>query len=143
MNPKQQLIFNEIEFPGDPGVSDWTVVMISVTLCAILIFIAFRYFIKYKRIILCYLRYRFLLARVMRNRESPREMAEKTYHLLRYYFNLPLLPDSHQLPPALQESAQQWSLFKHNLNAARFSNTACSRQEVMELLRQSRQWLKP
>lgn len=143
MDPKQQLIFNEIEFPGDPGVSDWGIVTISATLCVILLYATYRYFIKHKRVILCYLRYRILLLRALRKRESSREIAEKTYHLLRLYFNLPLLPDNSQLPPALQESAQQWSLFKHKLNAARFSNNIYSHQEMLELLQQCRQWLKP
>lgn len=142
MKPEQQLIFNEIEYPAAPGISSWMIAAIILSIALVLLFFAYRYYRKKRRLIASFVKYQWLLFRGLGKMQSTREKAEKIYQLLTLHFNLSRLPDPQQLPVLLQSQAEHWIDFKEKLNKARFGKRDCSEDEIAQLMRQCRCWIK-
>jgi len=142
MKPEQQLIFNEIEYPAVPSIDTWIIAAIILSTALVLLYFSYRYYRKNRRQIASYFKYQWLLIHGLRKIESTREKAEKIYQLLIVHFNQTRLPDPQQLPLLLQAQAEHWIGFKEQLNKARFGKRDCSEDEIAQLMRQCRCWIK-
>lgn len=142
MKPEQQLIFNDIEYPNAPGISTWIIAAIIVSISLALLFFAYRYYQNNRRLIKSFINYQWLHYRGLQKLETTREKAEQIYRLLIAHFNLNHLPEPQQLPTLLSSQAENWTSFKQRLNEARFSKRNCSEDEIAQLMRQCRCWIK-
>jgi len=142
VNQEQQLLFNEIVFPADPGPNFWLIFCGGLAMLLI-IFIAGRIlYSSKKRNIRSSVRYFWLLGRRKFNLISKRELTDEIYHLLLAHFETPLLPQGNNLPASLRNHDEEWTTFKNRLNAARFSGITGDHEELNSLLKLCRKWIK-
>jgi len=142
VKPTQQLVFSEIVFPNDPGISDWIVVGGIVIAAIIFVYSGWYFYKNNKHQLKAYLRLRWILLRSRSNPDACRKRVDEIYRLLLTHFGSTLLPEASQLPPSLQEQVEPWTLFKDKLNAVRFSDKQFSQEEILQLLAQCRLWIR-
>jgi len=142
MESNKQPVFAEIEFPLNPGFDNWLVIATLSIIALIGLYFVFRYTRKNKQKLLTYIRYQLLLHRSRHHLESMPGTAEKIYRLLLSHYHTPILPNPPDLPSTMQEQVERWIEFKNRLNAARFSNSPISTEDIQWLLIHCRWWIK-
>ena len=139
---QQQLTFNEIEMPLDPGMSDILLVTLSAIMLAILVYVVVRLIKIYRATISSRIRHRHLRYLAWRKKLDAQQITEQTYYLLQKHFRCAILPTAKDLPPKYQQQSSHWLNYKNALNAARFSGSARDQGVALKLLIASRQWIK-